>query len=146
MDYEIEFYGDRELIASLERTADGVINLTSPMREIGMYLRGFFSGEVFASRGGVIGRPWAPLSTQYAALKARQWPGRPPLIRSGQMLRSFKSTPSQQQVEIRNTAPYFDWHQDGTTKMPARVMMAVDMQRTQKVAQIINEHIQRAAA
>lgn len=140
----INVTGDREVIARLEKLGGGVLNLTKPFSDIGRYLTGFFSGEVFASRGGVIGEPWQPLDPLYAVGKAQEFPGRPPLIQRGTMNRSFKSNAGRASVLLYNSDPKFDWHQAGTRRLPPRVMMKVDQTRTDRVVDIIDGHLAEA--
>lgn len=140
-DIVVSIQGDKELIAKLDRFGVSILDLSKSMDEIGRYLTGFFSGEVFASRGGVIGKSWAPLDDDYAAAKARRFPGRPPLVRSGLMQRGFKHRSTALTSRIHNEAPYFDYHQAGTSKMPARVMMHMDETRARAVVALITDDI-----
>jgi phage gpG-like protein len=110
------------------------------MDESGRYHTRFFSGEVFASRGQVFGKPWAALNDNYAGFKARTFPGRPPLIRSGLMNRSFKHKSTKLTASLWNEAEYFDYHQEGRG-LPERVMMHVDDQRERRVVDYIAEDI-----
>lgn len=134
--------GDKEVLAHLRKVGNGVINLRQPMSEIGRDLTGFFSGQVFASRGGIIGESWAKLSPAYARYKAKTYPGRPPLVRTGEMQRSFKSRATATSVEVYNTAKHFDYHQLGTRKMPARVMMKVDEPRLKAIHDTVDRYVQ----
>ncbi|MFC8008937.1 phage virion morphogenesis protein [Streptomyces cinereoruber] len=133
--------GASELAGRLRKFGASILDLSDSMNQSGQYLKGFFSGEVFASRGGVIGKPWAPLSSAYAADKAQQYPGRPPLIRTGTMNRSFKHRAGRSTAEVWNDAWYFHFHQSGTRKMPARVMMDVDEKRALRIAGFIEADI-----
>lgn len=146
MQINVQMTGDREAIARLKRIGNGVLHLKPSMDEIGSYLTGFFSGEVFASRGGVIGEPWARLSARYAARKAKEFPGRIPLVRTGLMNRSFKKDAGQMSVLLYNSSNHFDFHQLGTSKMPARAMMKVDAARQQRIVKIIDNHISELTA
>ena len=137
-DYNITITGDRELIGKLNAfTGSGGLNLKRSLGASGVYLTRFFSGEVFVSRGRVIGKPWAPLNSSYAVWKARQFPGRPPLIRSGEMNRGFFFNESARKLELGNRADHFDIHQEGRGNVPERVMMLVDEQRAARVAKYI---------
>nr|WP_159015007.1 hypothetical protein [Streptomyces europaeiscabiei] len=121
--------------------ARGISDFSMPMDDIGTYLTGFFSGEVFVSRGGIIGQPWDALSPAYAAWKAKYFPGRPPLIRSGFLNTHFRHTATNNSVTIFNEAPYFDALQSGTRRMPARTMMAVDDMRQQTIVDIADQYV-----
>lgn len=128
----------RERLLKLGRS---VSDLRPVMGDIGQYLAKFFSSEVFASRGGVIGEPWAPLSARYAAYKARRYAGRQPLVRTGTMQRSFKYTHGAQFARVTNGASYFDYHQLGTRRMPQRMMMKVDDTREREITRMIEQYV-----
>ncbi|WP_160665170.1 hypothetical protein [Pseudarthrobacter sp. ATCC 49987] len=140
MTYVITVQGDDELIQRLKKFGVSVLDLSASMDKTGRYLTGFFSGEVFASRGGIIGRPWPALHSNYAAFKARTFPGRPPLIRSGLMNRSFKHKSTKLSASLWNEAEYFKYHQDGRG-VPERVMMLVDDRRERMVVQFVADDI-----
>jgi phage gpG-like protein len=122
----INISGDKDVVEMLHSVGLEVKDLKPAMQDIGKYLKGFYSGQVFASRGGVIGASWPRLSQRYAAWKAQQYPGRPVLVRTGLMQRSFTYDAQNTQVTIRNEADYFDYHQAGTSLIPARPMMKLD--------------------
>jgi len=128
-----------------ERTLRGakraVENLQPAMSEVGTYLARFFSSQVFASRGGIIGEPWQSLSARYAAYKAKRYPGRPPLVRTGLMQRSFISNSGASFARVSNSAPYFDYHQLGGSKVPERVMMKVDETRGREIVGIVERYL-----
>jgi len=135
----ITIQGDAELAGKLNAFTGGSLghmNLTRSMRASGQYLSRFFAGEVFASRGRVIGRPWQPLNERYSVWKAEQWPGRPPLIRTGLMNSSFKHKSGQLSTQLYNEATYFKYHNEGWG-VPERVMMRVDQQRAARVVKFI---------
>lgn len=54
------------------------------------------------------------------------------------MQRSFKKDPGRLSVEIKNRAPYFDYQQGGTSRIPARTMTKVDAARERRIVDIIN--------
>lgn len=137
----VEVVGGAKLVATLGDVATGVKDLGKSMAAIGLYLRNFYSGEVFASRGQVIGEPWQPLNAKYAAYKAQRWPGRIPLVRTGLMNNSFKSESGATFARISNTAEYFKYQQQGTSRIPARVMLKLDETRQQEVIRIIDTEI-----
>lgn len=135
--------GASEASRKLRKFGLSILDLSSSMDETGSYLAGFFSGEVFASRGGVIGQPWARLNEKYAVQKAKQWPGRPPLFRTGLMNRSFKHDAGRLSVEVFNADPKFRFHQEGTKHIPARVMMDVDYRREVMIGRFIAKDIEK---
>lgn len=138
----VEIKGGKELARKLGRFGMDILDLSDSMNQSGRYLSRFFAGEVFASRGRVIGKPWPQLHPSYAVYKAEQWPGRPPLIRTGLMNRSFKHSAERLGAELWNEAEYFDYHQDGRG-VPQRVMMAVDDTRAQRVGDFVADDIEK---
>lgn len=137
-DIQVSISGDKEFAQKLITFAgtDG-INLKRSMGASGLYLTRFFSGEVFASRGGVIGARWPRLNDSYARWKARQFPGRPPLVRSGEMLRSFGFEEHKRSLDLFNTSDHFEYHQEGTRRIPQRMMMRIDQQRAARVVKYL---------
>lgn len=102
-------------------------DMRDAMDEVGTKAIKVFSGQVFASRGSFLGQPWPALSPRYAAQKARRYPGRPPLIRTGAMQRSFTKGVEDMSVTIGNSDFKFPYHQSSAphTKVPRRVMLGV---------------------
>lgn len=79
----------------------------------------------FASNGLPAGG-WAPLDAEYAAWKAVNFPGAPPMQRGGRLLRDLTTLSGSgnriglTSAEFGTTVEYAKFHQYGTTKMPAR--------------------------
>lgn len=132
----LSIQGSDELAAKFGKFASSQLKLDRSMGAIGLYLTKFFSGEVFASRGQAIGRRWPALNPKYAAWKARAFPGRPPMIRSGLLNSSFKHKSTSLTTSLWNEAEYFDAHNEGHG-VPKRVMMRIDRQREKRVVKFI---------
>lgn len=136
-DIQVTITGDKELVRKINSfVGSGNLNLQREFGAAGLYLTRFFSGEVFASRGRVIGEPWPALNPSYAAWKARRFPGRPPLVRSGEMMGGFKSKSGPRSLELWNTADHFEYHQEGRG-VPQRIMMRIDEQRAARVVKYL---------
>ncbi|WP_233531561.1 phage virion morphogenesis protein [Antrihabitans sp. YC2-6] len=123
----------------LDQIGADVKDLRGAMQDVGESAKLFFGGQVFASRGGVIGEPWQRLSPDYAAWKAKKYPGRPVLIRRGLMQRSFHYRSTPMSVTISNSAPYFKYHQSDEERsvIPRRVMLKMTSQFHDDVVGII---------
>lgn len=139
---QVSITGDKELVQKLNNFTRDQLDLSRSMGAMSLYLTRFFSGEVFASRGQVIGKPWPALNPNYAAYKARKWPGRPPLMRSGLMNRSFKFKSTKLTTSLWNEAKYFDYHNEGRG-VPERVMMLVDGQREKRIVKYVVSDLTR---
>lgn len=143
----INISGDKEVADMLRSVGLSVQDLKPAMQDVGKYLKKFFANDVFVSRGQVIGHAWPRLSTNYAAQKARSYSGRPMLVRTGTMQRSFTYKSSPLEVEITNTARHFVYHQsdEARTIMPYRPMMKVESgdARYDEIVKIINARLAR---
>lgn len=127
LELDLEIKGVKEVTKMLTNVGLDVRDLKGAMADVGDHAKKYFGGQVFASRGGVLGQTWPRLSPSYAARKAKRYPGRPVLVRTGLMQRSFTSTPSNMSVTIGNDAPWFKYHQSSAarTKIPRRVMIGI---------------------
>jgi phage gpG-like protein len=141
--FDITLQGEAEVLKILTRVGLAMDDLEGAMSDVGQHAIKYFSGQVFASRGSVIGQPWAPLNPTYAAHKARLYPGRPPLVRTGLMQRSFTSDPSKMQVTIGNSAPYFQYHQSSAerSKLPRRAMIGLSEQLQSDIVETVRSSL-----
>lgn len=149
MQITVTVKGAPEALAMLKRTKDGMLNLATPFKDIGGLLTKLYAGEVFASRGRVIGHPWPRLAPATEREKDRRWAGRPAMIRTGKLQNSFRFDSGPTSLRIHNTAksrkgfPYFAAHQLGTGRVPQRVMMALDDQRVRQIQKTIQDHLNK---
>lgn len=124
---EVDVQGAEEIKKMLSQLGLDVNDLKPAMDEVGRDVTKYFGGQVFASRGSVIGQPWQRLSDRYAAAKAKKWGSKPLLVASGRMQKSFRHKASKMDVTIDNTAPQFKYHQSTDTRyvLPRRAMIGI---------------------
>jgi hypothetical protein len=92
---------------------------------------------------------WAPLSPEYAAWKARHFPGRPILVRSGAMRAGFTWEAHPRSLRIinrvtagqRSRTPRWVFHQEGTDHMPARPMVQISTADRTRLRQFAAQHL-----
>lgn len=127
LELSLEVKNAEQVAKMLTNIGLDINDLQGAMSDVGDHAKKYFGGQVFASRGGVLGQTWPRLSTAYAARKAKRYPGRPVLVRTGLMQRSFTSKPTAMSVTITNNAPYFKYHQSSAArkKIPRRVMIGI---------------------
>jgi hypothetical protein len=82
--------------------------------------------EQFSTEGAFGGQPWTPLSPDYAAAKAVQYPGKGILVASGKMKKAASMprrivTPRTLTLSI--DSDYLQYHQEGTDRMPKRPLI-----------------------
>lgn len=138
-DVSIKLENAQQIEAMLTGLGLDMKDLRGAMADVGTSAKKFFGGQVFASRGEVIGESWQRLNDKYAAQKARKWPGRPLLIRTGLMQRSFSYSTTPMSVTVTNTAPYFKYHQSTAArkKLPRRAMIGISTTMQSDVTNII---------
>ncbi len=88
---QLSFYGDRQLDRTLAK-----FNAAKDMRPAWQSLAARFTrmeAKQFGSQGGFGSGGWAPLSPRYAAWKAKHYPGKGILVRTGELRRSLTQRP-----------------------------------------------------
>lgn len=140
MNISITVRGDKEVKAKLRRLGASIYDMKRAMQLIGRDVGNYFSTQGFASQGGVFGSPWRQLNRRYAIRKAAEYPGRPPLVKTGEMKNSFEFEPGTNSVIIGNSSTHFKYHQSTLprTRLPRRQMMGIN----EPVKRIIRQHIQ----
>lgn len=131
MQVTVVITGDKEVRNKINRLGKSLYHLKDAMNEIGREGTKYYSSVAFASQGGVFGAKWPALSPRYAARKARQYPGRGILVRSGgqdSMQNSFTYKATNTSVEMGNDAKQFVYHQSSAPRkvIPRRRMIGVN--------------------
>lgn len=143
---QITITGDKQNIAKLSKLGQSLVMFEGAMNSIGKELSAYFAGQVFASQGGILGDQWPALSDEYALYKAKKYPGRGPLIRTGEMQSSFFYEADSQGVLIGNAADHFKYHQSDETRtsnLPRRTMMALTDDVKDIITMIIDADVER---
>jgi phage gpG-like protein len=145
MQISIKVSGDKQVLAKLEKLGDKLTRFGPEMDKIGDSLETYYAGQVFASQGGILGTPWARLSKGYAEEKAKQYPGRGPLVKTGKMIGGFRHKSNDQSVTVSNRMPYFVYHQSSAPrhKIPYRPMMGVNRDVKSIIAQMIEVGVRK---
>ncbi len=133
---------DKEL-AKLKSLGAKLYDFRGAMQDIGEEVTKYYSGQGFASQGGVFDNVWPSLSPVYAKLKAKNYPGRSVLVKTGRLQDSFRASSTSKSVVVTNTAPYMAYHQstEPRSKMPYRPIMKVNDDVKSIVRQIIQEDV-----
>ena len=152
LELTLEALGEERIRTFLSGVGLDLRNLRGAMNEVGRGAVKTFSGPVFTSRGQFIGESWPRLSDDYAARKAKKYPGRPVLVRTGEMQGGFKYESTGMSVTIYNPVPHFIYHQSTAprTKIPRRAMIGIykglDADVRNTVSAVIARKIQERAA
>ena len=131
--FTITLEGEKQLSRRLGNLANNVKDFRPELVKSTSFLKNFFSGEVFATRGGAIGESWAKRQIEHP------WPI---LERTGKMRRSFMTKAEKLKGEVWNAVRYFKYHQSrGTrkTRLPRRVMLKLTNQLKDEIISIFHK-------
>jgi len=101
----------------------------------------------FANQGKTMSNGWSPLSANYGRWKARHYPGRGILVRSGELRESLAEKlgireMNKQSMTVGTQLPHARFHQYGTSNMPARPLIGkVPIQEQREWAKILQRHL-----
>jgi len=122
--------GDVVLARAINRYADVVKDFRPVWKQVKAdFVR--IETEQFDSQGGRSGAAWAPLSLNYAAWKAKYFPGQTTLKLTGlmfsQMTSGLQTTSLPMKLVMGPTVNYAGIHQQGSpaTRLPARKLVAL---------------------
>ena len=141
---QITITGDKRLDTKLKRLGSALFENRESMHDIGKQAATYYANQGFNSQGGVFGTKWQRLSPKYALIKAKLYPGRPPLVATGTMQNNFTFAAGSNQVVIENKSPQFKYHQSTAprSKMPRRASMGVNAPIKKIVRDIITRDVQ----
>lgn len=124
-----EVLGEQRVWGTLTRVEEEAADMRAPLTEAGHILEDLAARQ-FESQGVyALGHPWAPLSPRYAARKMLLYGPRPILVATGKMRRLLTEDGIRELTQDTLVYGTFDdvanWHQSGTSKMPARPIIVV---------------------
>jgi hypothetical protein len=140
---KISIDGDTTVLAKFSNINHAVKTWNDAIDPIQTYLMNFFQNDVYTSEGSVYGNVWAALSEPYATQKLKRYGNTTILIATGKMRSSYAAQSGPLYLAIKNTAQsdkgafYAKFHQTGTRKMPKRLLMQMDAERTKQVKLLI---------
>lgn len=137
---------DPKVLEHLKLLQENPIVLPGLMDDIGKYLTEYAANEGMVSQGGVFDANWPRLSQKYALYKAKKFPGRPIMERSGKLKESWAWNSTDSSVDIGNNADYWEYHQSGTEKMPKRLLAGINSTNKEKIAAFIGSALERKFA
>lgn len=137
--------GQKQLSRKLFILAENVKDWTPAFKAVAQQLRQTFETDVFQTRGSAIDEHWAPLSPGYAAWKARNYPGKGILERTGAMRGGFRSEWKGDMARVWNGVKYFKYHQskESRGRLPRRVMLKLANPQRELIVKIFHTHFQK---
>lgn len=131
---KVTLEGDKLLARDLMVVADGMKNWKPALEKVNREVLKSFDMN-FDSEGGLFQQGGWP-----ARKKAYPWPI---LEKTGRMRMAFVSSVSETEAVFSNPTPYFKYHQSNKprTRLPRRIMMALDDDRKTFIVKAFQEHI-----
>ena len=147
MAFELEFnvVGEEQLQRSFSRFGEDVEDASEAFREIAKDFREKLMPAQFNTQGSHGGSGWPPLSPNYAAWKAKNYPGAPILVRSGLLRESLEKNNAYSIVDIQpksmnigSRVNYAIFHQQGTRKLPQRKIIQLSEEDKTRWTKIVH--------
>jgi hypothetical protein len=137
----VEIKGDKRAIAQLRKMIHEFDDWKKELTAVGEYLVKYYQDPVFETEGGIFGARWAALSPAYAIKKATTYPGRGILEAKGDLRKAYGKRVFANLLEIFNKDPKASYHQDGTRRMPPRLLIRVDNKQRDEIVDIFKKGV-----
>lgn len=136
---------DPKALERIKSLADGGGKIVLPglMDDIGKYMTEYAANEGMASQGGVFDATWPRLSQKYAVYKAKKFPGRSIMERSGKLKDSWGYNAGETNVDLGNNTKYWVFHQGGGQHLPKRILISINDTNKKKIATFIGQALER---
>lgn len=140
-----DFFGDTQLDRTLTRFGENVRDARPVWEDLA---DDFAKAErrQFSSQGGYASGGWSPLSPRYAAWKAKRFPGKGILVRTGELERSLTQRPfgveviDAQAMAIGSDVEHGGYHQRGDG-LPQRRPVELTEARRRDWVRRVQKHI-----
>lgn len=136
---QIQTIGFKEAQGKLKVLHKSFLNWRPEFNQIGQTLKQYYEIAVFQTEGGVLGHPWARLMPEYQFYKARRYPGRGILERTGKMKKSYRHKSFDDYMVFANVAPYAIYHQKGAGSLPERLVIFIDHNQKNIIMKVLQE-------
>lgn len=145
MQVTIQIVGDKQVEAALTKLGSDLLMLKEAMTQIGAEAARYYGDEGMRSQGQVFDQDWQRLSDKYSVWKAKHYPGRGILERTGKLAGSFYFEADDNSVRVGNSVDYFKYHQstEQRTKIPRRAPMGINDTLKQMIKTVIEADIRR---
>lgn len=142
MQYEISIENSGQIKAKIAKLQSSLMDWNQSFSSIGRAFKAYYSSVPFTSRGTIYGKPWTALNPSYKTWKADKYPGRPMLIREGDLSKGFDFVSTTNSVRLFNRVDYFEKHQKGLG-VPQRIIMALNEDRKQAAVDELKQELAR---
>jgi phage gpG-like protein len=146
--FKIQLIGASTVLSGIAKKSLNFKNFTNIFTEVTNDFRKT-NASMFASQGSTDGRSkWAPLSSSYAAWKAKNYPGKGLLVMTGSLKSSLTTSGGYAVQQQTNTTlslgtadPKASFHQFGSGNVPARPILSLSTAQKQRWIKIAVKHL-----
>jgi phage gpG-like protein len=138
-------WDDRQLRKQVDKWEDRSKDFRPVFRQIRSDLEKSWSAN-YTSNGLLVGG-WKPLDAKYASWKSVNFPGTPPMIRTGALFKSLanlRGNPNEinrMSARFGTNIEYAKFHQYGTSRMPKRQIIYVPGEAERRWAEMAADYI-----
>lgn len=125
LNVQITISGDKKITEKLKKMGASFDDWSETLHSVGDYLMDVYSRQAFDTEGGILGIRWQNLSPIYELWKAKHYPGRGILERTGALKKGFTMNVQPKRLELQNLVKYAYYHQKGKG-VPQRQIIGVD--------------------
>lgn len=134
--------GEQQLLRNLRGVSETMGDWQPAFEEAAEELKDIFSNDVFATKGKAIDEDWESLKPSYLAAKRRKGYPPDPLIKTGEMQKSFKTLAKTDHAKVWNAIAYAEYHQSNKPrkKLPRRVMLKLGNDQKAMIVKTFHTH------
>jgi len=147
---QIHIEGVQEMVTTLDNLIRRSTDLSNPFQRFQKY---WFDSidQVFADGGDPV--EWPALSPAYEGWKNAAYPGAPIMRLSDRLYESLTNQTSEtiwqvgpKHIEFGSRVPYFEYHQYGTSKMPARPVLVLTDEAARQLQLMVESYVMSGRA
>lgn len=143
IDLKWKIEGEKQLARRMNIISKGVKTYTPVFKDAANKLKAVF--EDFGNEGREIGESWEKLKPSTIEQKSKKGYSSSPLIKTGDMQKSFTTLYKTDYAAVWNTTSYFKYHQSSSprSKLPRRVMMKLGSKQKEMVVKLFHEYVHK---
>ena len=144
METGVSIIGLNKLNLNLKNFSRDIGSFRKPFGQLGEYMEK--QAEMNLERRGKIMQSggWPTLSESTKMYKSKYFPGKPMMVRTGKLRDSFKPINiGKDELGMFSNVNYAIYHQEGTSKLPQRILMKVYKQQVEDITGIMNDWLNK---
>ena len=140
-------FDDKKVRIELTNLGKNFGMVAEPLKKSARYMENQARAN-FPATGRIMSEGWQKLAHSTEKHKAKYWPGKPMMVRTGLLKNSFitmgpRISKTKGEVEVYNPVHYAGIHQQGTGKLPRRVLLKFMKAHIMEIRKIFEQWINR---